>query len=136
MNLKERLERVAYNESIDINSYPISFAKSFILDCHPCSIAIDRGQVASESEEIALLAHELGHYFTGCLYNADSPLQTKGRCEYRANAWMVKALCPIDNLKKAIVNGCNTIWELADELSLSEVVINQAIEIYRCKGMI
>lgn len=136
MSLKERLEQVAYNESINISYSPISFAKSFIFSDPYYNIVIDRDQILTDLEEAVHLAHELGHYFTGCMYYRDSPLQTKGRCEYRANVWMVKAICPINKLKKAIASGSVSTWELAEEMNLPEDLIKQAIYIYQCKGII
>lgn len=137
LNIKEQLEQVAYNELIDIDNYEISFTKSFIVE-RPSGfhIALDRKQVKSDAEEAALLAHELGHYFTGYLYNRSMPLQTKERCEYRANAWAIRVLCPLCRLKQAINNGCKTTLEIASELSLPEDSVSQAIYVYQCKGMI
>jgi len=137
LNIKEQLEQVAYNELVDIDNYEISFTKSFIVE-RPSGyyIAIDRNQIESDSEEAALLAHELGHYFTGYLYNRNSPLQTKERCEYRANAWAIKALCPLGRIIQAIRNGCIMTQEIAEELSLPEDMIIQAISLYQRKGLL
>lgn len=137
LNIKEQLEQVAYNELIDIDNYEISFTKSFIVE-RPSGfyIAIDRKQIESDAEEATLLAHELGHYFTGYLYNRNTPLQTKERCEYRADAWAIKVLCPIEKLKKAIEKGYSVSWEIAAELGLSENIVSQAIYIYHCKALI
>lgn len=135
LNIKEQLEQVAYNELIDIDNYEISFTKSFIVE-RPSGyyIAIDRNQIESDAEEAGLLAHELGHYFTGYLYNRNTPLQTKERCEYRANAWAIKVLCPLDKLKKALSGCSGTTWELADALNLSEEFLQSSIDYYKIKG--
>lgn len=137
LNIKEQLEQAAYNEGIDIDNYEISFAKSFIVD-RPSGyyIAMDYSQIESVQEEATLLAHELGHYYTGYLYRKDTPLQTKGRCEYRANAWMVKILCPIDKLRIVLASGASQIWEIANNLMLPDDLVKQAIYVYKCKGLI
>lgn len=135
LNIKEQLEQVAYNELIDIDNYEISFTKSFIVE-RPSGyyIAIDRKQIESDAEEATLLAHELGHYFTGYLYNRITPLQTKERCEYRANAWAIKVLCPVKKLRQTINSGCHTIDEIASELELPEATVIQALKLYNSKS--
>ena len=137
LNIKEQLEQVAYNELIDIDNYEISFTKSFIVE-RPSGhyIALDRKQVESDAEEAVLLAHELGHYFTGYLYSRNTPLQTKERCEYRANAWAIKAICPVGKLKKSMDKGCCSVWEIADDLGLHEGIVSQAIKLYKCNELL
>ena len=97
-------------------------------------MAVDRKQIASAAEEATLIAHELRHYYTGYLYSADSPLQTRERCEYRANAWAFRAICPVERIKEAIKNNGENLWEIAEYLGLPEEFVAAAIEYYKGKG--
>ena len=136
-HLKEYLKQILDHEHILIEDLKISFAKSFIVGSSSgYFIILDRSQIESAAEELALLAHESGHYFTGSLYHRDSPLLTKARCEYRANAWAIGILCPVNNLIRAKGKGCQTIHELAEVLALTDQTVRQALDFYRCKGML
>lgn len=136
-HIKEYLEQILDQEHILIEDLKISFAKSCIVGSSSgYFIFLDRSQIQSAAEESALLAHELGHYFTGSLYHRDSPLLTKARCESRANAWAVGILCPVNSLIMAIGKGCQTIHELAEALALTNQTVRQAIDLYQRKGML
>jgi len=136
-DLREYLEQTADHERILIDYFKISFSKSFIVDSsNGYCIILDRSQIESAAEELALLAHELGHYFTGSLYNRDSPLLTKARCEFRANAWAIGILCPVGNLIQAKGKGFHTIHELADALALTDQTVSQALDFYQSKGLL
>jgi hypothetical protein len=90
----------------------------------------------SNAETSRCLAHELGHYHTGTLYNLDSPELIKEKCEYKADVWMVTHLMPIEDLKKAISDGYTETWQLADYFNVPECVVLRAAYIYKCKELL
>lgn len=135
LSLKEKLYQAANNEGIEVFYRHTIAAKSYIIkDGDYFAMAVDRKQIASAAEEATLIGHELGHYYTGYLYSADTPLQTRGRCEYRANAWAYKAICPVERIKEAIKNNCENLWEIAEYLGLPEDFLAAAIGYYKGKG--
>jgi len=131
-DLRDRLLQTAWDEGIRVEAYPIRFTKAFLAEIPDgYCIAMDPDQIRSAAEEACLLAHELGHYFTGCLYSVESSPQIKGRCEHRATTWAARTLCPPGKLRRAITKGCHTQWELAEELSLPEPLVAFALDLYR-----
>jgi len=99
-------------------------------------IGIDPGKVDNPIEEHAIIAHELSHCITDSFYNTKTPLNTRGRMEYRANCKMVTLLVPPETILNAIKAGYTEVWEIAEYLNMPEWVINTAIFIYRRKGLI
>lgn len=88
-------------------------------------------------EEYAnVLAHELGHFYTAAFYNPSTPLQTKGICESKANAWAVQQICPLANLKASIQAGNRTYWEIAEALGVTESTVRTALSYYQRKRML
>jgi len=133
--LRDHLLQTAWDEGIRVEAYPIRFTKAFLAKIPDgFCIAMDPDQIRSAAEEACLLAHELGHYFTGCLYGVEASPQIKGRCEYRANVWAAQTLCPPDKIKHAMAKGCCMRWELAEELSLPEPLVAFALDLYRHHG--
>jgi Zn-dependent peptidase ImmA (M78 family) len=119
---KLTLERHTLSDTLAAVSYPDY--RTIVMDKH-----------VDSARAVDLLAHELGHHYTGAYYSLDTPLQTWGRCEAKADAWMVKALCPLKRLKAAIRDGCRTYYELSEELDVSEDVIRKAIDYYTRRGL-
>lgn len=135
LELRDRLLQTAKDKGIQVEAYPIRFSKAFLAESSDgYCIALDPFQIQSVAEEVFLLAHELGHYFTGCLYSLESSDPAKGRCEHRANAWAARTLCPPEKLRHAMSKGCCMGWELAEELSLPEPLLTFALDLYRRHG--
>jgi hypothetical protein len=135
LELRERLLQTAQDEGIRVEAYPVRFTKAFLAEGPKgYCIALDPFQINSLDEEVYLLAHELGHYFTGSLYGLEASSPEKGRCEYRANLWTARALCPPEKLRRALAAGCRMGWELAEELSLPEPMVAFALALYHNNG--
>ena len=136
LSMLEQLYQAAENENVEIVPRAMNENESFIIDINSHHfIAVSKG-IESQAKLITLLAHELGHYYTGYLYSADSPLQIRGRCEYRADAWAYKAMCPPERIRRAIKNSGGDLWEIAEELGLPEDFVAAAIEYYKGRGVI
>ena len=88
-------------------------------------IIMDEGDM-TEAQRKVHLAHEIGHCMTGAFYHAYSPLETRSRCEYRANMWMVQRLIPKSDLQQAFERGIVEVWELAEYFCVTEDVIRFA----------
>ena len=84
-----------------------------------------------------LLLKNYGHYY----YDATYPLycndkQIISRQEYRANKWKCTTLVTKDALKKAKEKGLNTLYEIAEELSVKEETVEYAYNYYKENGML
>lgn len=120
-------------ESVDvINNFPLHRIKSLTI-YDDCSIGIAIKQGLSAQEERVVLAHELGHYYTGTYYQIFSPFELISRYEYRADACMLPELIPPDELVSCLEDGLE-LWELAEEFDVPEQTIERVIDIYRRKG--
>ena len=81
-------------------------------------------------------AHELSHFSTQAFHTLTAPLQTWGRCEAKTNGWMIRQLCPVEDIRKALDTGCRTYWELAEVLDVGAGLAEQSIAYYTRKGEI
>ena len=88
-------------------------------------IIMDEGDM-TEPERKVHLAHEIGHCMTGAFYRPYSPLETRSRCEHKANMWMIEHILPKENLEKAFTQGITEVWELAEHFNVTEDVIRFA----------
>lgn len=103
-------------------------------DNYGCAIVIDPNKVVSSADEVTKAAHEIGHCETGAFYTINS-LETRSRCEYRADKWAVKKLLPRDELTEAMKNGYTEVWQLAEYFNVNEDLIKKAIWIYFDKAL-
>lgn len=97
-------------------------------------IAIDERNM-TEREKISHLWHEIGHCATGAFYDPYTPLETRSRCENRANRWAVKKLLPRIRLEKAMQGGAVEIWQLAELFNVDEKLVRFALQYYFGKAM-
>ncbi|MBR6513505.1 MAG: ImmA/IrrE family metallo-endopeptidase [Clostridia bacterium] len=88
-------------------------------------IIMDEGDM-TEAQRKVHLAHEIGHCMTGAFYRPYSPLETRSRCEYRANMWMIEHILPKQSLEAAFVQGITEVWELAEYFGVTEDIIRFA----------
>lgn len=93
-----------------------------------CYIALSAN--LSENEEIESLSHEIGHCAFAGFYSRLTPLNTKGRIEYRAKKWQYWHLVPPGDLRQALKSGITEVWELAEHFAVSEPFVKDAIEYY------
>ncbi|MCL1994933.1 MAG: ImmA/IrrE family metallo-endopeptidase [Defluviitaleaceae bacterium] len=104
-------------------------------------IILDKSSVLNTAEETVLLAHELGHFKTGSLYNiettANSPLAKMNRRkdEARAAKWAIKELLPVDKLQE-VINKRYDEHEIAEHFSVTVDFLREAFEFYKTKGIV
>lgn len=97
-------------------------------------IVIDERDM-TEREKKTHLWHEIGHCATGAFYDPYVPLETRSRCENRANRWVIKKLLPKAQLEKAMRDGLVEVWQLAERFDLSEKLVRFALQYYFGKGI-
>lgn len=92
-------------------------------------IAIDERAMENSAEERTHLAHELGHCVTGSFYEIGSPLQIRGKYEYKANKWAVLKCVPKQELINLLKEGYQN-WKLAEHFGVTEDFIKTACTYY------
>ena len=87
----------------------------------------------SNSEQLAVLAEELGHHFTsyGNIVAQKQVMQRKQ--EALGRAWAYEHLVPPGEVFTACMDGEGTPWELSDRHGLLEHFILEALEYYARK---
>ena len=120
---------LATNTSSSKISTIINIENVWLIDTNPTKIS-------TENQEKQCLAHELGHYFTGAVYNETTTPIQRARCEYRANKWTVNVLVPARALRKALESGITEVWDLAEYFDVSEETIHRAFYLYERQGII
>ncbi len=112
------------NIFLDYCSLPLNKSLSFE-DKEEKYIVMDESEM-TEAEKKTHLAHELGHCMTGAFYRPYSPLETRGRCEYKANMWMINNLMPKKEVEEAFAMGIVEVWELAEYFGVTEETVRFA----------
>lgn len=93
------------------------------------AVVIDQAKIISAADEKTKAGHEIGHCETGAFYTLNS-LETRSRCEYRADKWAIKKLLPLDELTEAMKNGCTEVWQIAEHFGVTEDFVKKAVWIY------
>lgn len=127
----ENLYKLAEELGVKVDFFPLPEAKSLSVQMDDrFFVAIDPNAIGSLSAERVCLAHELGHCRTGSFYNIHAPLDNRLKHEHRANKWAINRLVPIDELRRAVKNGCSDIGSLAEHFSVTEEFIGDALKFY------
>lgn len=122
--------KIAENEKIDILDYRWTNIKARIFEIeNNYYIALDNKQIYSSIEEKEILAEELGHYYTNCLYYLNSNKILKDKCEKRAMKWAYSVLIPLQKLKEKITQGFN-LYDLADYFNVDVEYMTNCIDFY------
>lgn len=95
-----------------------------------CYIGMDAGVMDGGAQERVHLGHELGHCVTGSFYNRYAAVDCRQRHENQANKWAVQTLIPVEDLDRAVAEGCTEIWELAERFGVTEEFIRKAVCFY------
>lgn len=132
MNKLNELYTLAQNENIDVYCFDLPRTHSMSVCSNGKSyVALDPFALESTTDEIYLLAHELGHCLTGSFYNRFSEIDIRSKHEVRADKWAIKKLIPKDELIDAFEHGVTEPWDLAEYFNVSEDFITKAVEYYK-----
>lgn len=94
-------------------------------------IGLNYSKFDDSREEKEVLAEELGHYYCNALYDIYSDEETIRKKEYRAKKWAFKTLVPPSSLSLLEEEGCQYSYEVANELGVSEDLVNTAYTYYK-----
>lgn len=94
-------------------------------------IGLNYTKLDNSCEEKEVLAEELGHYYCNALYDIDADEETIRKKEYRARKWAFTTLAPASSLLKLEEEGCQYSYQVAEELGVSEELVNTAYNYYK-----
>ena len=94
-------------------------------------IGMNYNDIDNSREEKEILAEELGHYYCNALYNINTDKETIDKKEYRARKWAFNMLIPFSSILKLKEKGCKYSYEFAEELGVSEDLVNEAYSYYK-----
>lgn len=129
MELK-KLYNIAEKENITVIDFKMK-NKAIIgcIDNNYC-IGINYSNINNSSEEKTLLAEELGHYYCNALYNSNYSNIEISKKDFRATKWAFKSLVPFKSLKSLYQRGYRYAYEFAEELGVTEELIEKAYNYY------
>ena len=125
-----KLYDVATKENISIIDFKMKNKAIIELIDKEYYIGLNYSKIIDSTEEKELLAEELGHYYTNTLYTHNYYNEEIRKREYRANKWAFKTLVPYSKLKELYDKGIKYSYEFAEELGVSENLINKAYNYY------
>ena len=125
-----KLYYIAEKENIDIIDFKMK--NKAIIGCinDIYTIGINYSNIDDSCEEKCILAEELGHYYTNSFYNYNFTKEEIDKREFRATKWAFKTLIPFAILKQLYKKGCRYTCEFAEELGVTEDLIEKAYNYY------
>lgn len=112
-----------FNLPKDLKSMTLEMDKNY-------GIFVDERKIGSSTEELEIIAHECGHFYTGATHRVGSPFDLIERHEVRADRWAIERLVPKENFDIAIRSGAVEPWELAELFNVSQPFVEKAIDYY------
>lgn len=125
-----KLYDIAEKENISVINFKMK--NKAIIGCigNNYNIGLNYSILGNSREEKTILAEELGHYYTNTLYNQNySDIEINKR-EFRATKWAFKTLVPYSKLLELKDEGCKYNYEFAEELGVTEDLIEKAYKYY------
>lgn len=125
-----KLYYIAEKENIDIIDFKMK--NKAIIGCigNNYTIGINYSNIDDSCEEKCILAEELGHYYTNSFYNYNFTKEEINKREFRAIKWAFKTLIPFYKLKQLYNKGYRYTYEFAEELGVTEDLIEKAYNYY------
>lgn len=124
------LYQIAERSGITVDRFPLPENRSIsVKSGGNLYVAVD--DHVTNAEERVCLAHELGHCETMSFYNVYSPLDIREKHELRANRWAIGKLIPKSAYLRALKNGYDNLYSLAEYFSVTEEFMKKAVEYYR-----
>lgn len=131
MNSFELLENEACEEGVDIVGYGFQSERIRGLYCNG-TVAISN-DVDTLTEKTCILAEELGHYHTTTGDILDQTDVSNRKQERHARIWAYDKLIGFSGIIRGFEAGCQTRYELAECLGVTEEFLQEAIDCYEAK---
>lgn len=131
MNKLERLEQEAFDDQVTVYDYYLGEdnLKGYYTDGN---VAINTC-VDTTAERMCVLAEELGHHHTSVGNILDMSDSGNRKQERQARLWGFNKLVGLRGIINAYEAGCQTGYEIAEYLEVTEECLTECIEAYRDK---
>lgn len=86
-----------------------------------------------ETEKKCTLAEELGHYHTTVGDIIDQSSDSNRKQELRARLWSYNKLIGLHGIISCYKTGCQTAYDMAEHLGVTEEFLHEALQCYRSK---
>ena len=93
------------------------------------SIAIEKN--LTSTEKTCVLAEELGHHYTAIGNILDQQKVANAKQELHARTWAYNECVGLIGIVKAFEAGCQSLYEMAEYLDVTEEFLKDALEAYR-----
>lgn len=122
-------------EGIFLRNQKINGTKAFSVKYREVrGIAYDNSQMDNSAEAYVVLTHEYLHHEENAMNHIADPVAEVHHTESYIRGYELKRLVPLDDLKGCLEKGLVDLWEIAEELEITEAVLKKAIEKYRNEG--
>lgn len=124
-----RLYCIAEKRGVTVDRFDVRENKSVsVKSGDKLYVGLDN-RLSGASEKVCL-AHELGHCLTYSFYNIYSPFDIREKHEKRADKWAIHRLVPETRYKKAVKNGYDTVFSLAEYFGVTAEFMEKAVKLY------
>ena len=131
MNTFEQLEEQACKDGIDIIERRFNSERIKGLYCND-SIALS-DKLETSTEKTCVLAEELGHHYTTSGNIIDMQDIRNVKQERKARVWAYDELIGLTGLIRAFERCCQSRYEVADFLGVTEEFLSDALNYYKVK---
>ena len=128
MNYESLLDE-AHQDGLVVKEKPLKYNNGRIKEI---KIAI-RNDIDTTTEKSSVLAEELGHYYTTTGNILDQSIVMNRKQERRARLWAYDKMIGLNGLISAAKAGCQSQYEIAEYLGITEEFLNEALAVYRQK---
>ena len=136
MNLAKIYNKIEEN-NIKVFPFGLDGIKAVTIETEgKYGVFVNKEEIKDSNEEFCVLAHEYGHCASGSTHKLNSNLDIISQHEYRANRRAILDFLPVDRIKSAIQNGCQTLYEISEFVDMPEDFVSKAIQHYTCMGLI
>lgn len=136
MNIDKVYKKIQDN-GIEVFNFGLQNIKSVSVEADGrYGIFINHKEIADSNEEFIVTTHEYGHCMTGSTHPPYSPLNIISKHEYKADRRAVLDFLPIDKIKLAIKDGCQTVYDFSEYLDMPEQFVIKAFQHYTAMDLI
>ena len=131
MNTNEKLRQYAHDNNVNIHKLYLGEdnLKGIYIDGN---IAINTS-IDTTIEENCVIAEELGHHHTSVGNILDMDLTGNRKLERQARLWAYNKLIGLTGIIEAFEHGCQSRFEIAEYLDVTEEFLEECVACYRNK---